>query len=48
MYGKATEGTWVRATFRFRKVDVAWKTVHARVSVPLDMLSGGGAADLEP
>lgn len=48
MNGTATDGMWVRVTFCFRKLDGAWQIVHDQVSVPFDVLSGRGAADLEP
>ena len=44
----ATNGIWVRATFCFRKLDGAWQIVHDQASVPFDVLSGRGVADLEP
>lgn len=46
--GTAMSGMWVRATFCFRKVDGAWLIVHDQVSVPFDMATGQGVADLEP
>jgi ketosteroid isomerase-like protein len=39
---------WVRATFCFRKVGGEWLIVHDQVSVPFDLRSGRGVADLEP
>ncbi len=48
MNGAATDGMWVRATFCFRKVDGAWRIVHDQASVPFDVVSGRGVADLEP
>jgi ketosteroid isomerase-like protein len=48
MNGTATTGIWVRVTFCFRKLDGAWQIVHDQASVPFDMLSGRGVADLEP
>jgi ketosteroid isomerase-like protein len=48
MNGTATKGIWVRVTFCFRKLDGAWQIVHDQASVPLDVLSGRGVADLEP
>jgi ketosteroid isomerase-like protein len=48
MNGAATDGIWVRVTFCFRKVDGAWQIVHDQASVPFDVLSGRGVADLEP
>ncbi|MEU1670335.1 SgcJ/EcaC family oxidoreductase [Streptomyces sparsogenes] len=46
--GTATSGMWVRATFCFRKTDGAWRIAHDQVSVPFDIASGRGVADLEP
>jgi ketosteroid isomerase-like protein len=48
MNGTATKGIWVRVTFCFRKLDGAWQIVHDQASVPFDLLSGRGVADLEP
>ena len=48
MDGAATKGIWVRVTFCFRKLDGAWRIVHDQASVPFDVLSGRGVADLEP
>jgi ketosteroid isomerase-like protein len=48
MNGTATKGIWVRVTFCFRKLDGAWQIVHDQASVPFDVLSGRGVADLEP
>jgi len=46
--GTATNGIWVRVTFCFRKLDGAWQIVHDHASVPFDVLSGRGVADLQP
>lgn len=46
--GTATNGMWVRATFGFRKVDGRWLVAHDQVSVPFDVSTGRGVADLEP
>lgn len=46
--GTATNGMWVRATFGFRKVDGRWLIAHDQVSVPFDVSTGRGVADLEP
>lgn len=46
--GTATSGMWVRVTFCFRKIDGDWLIAHDQVSVPFDMASGKGVADLEP
>ncbi|KOX23549.1 ketosteroid isomerase [Saccharothrix sp. NRRL B-16348] len=46
--GTATNGMWVRATFGFRKVDGRWLIAHDQVSVPFDVSTGTGVADLEP
>ncbi|MCG5219048.1 nuclear transport factor 2 family protein [Streptosporangium sp. KLBMP 9127] len=46
--GTATSGMWVRATFCFRKSDDHWLIAHDQVSVPFDIASGKGVADLEP
>ncbi|MEU1790172.1 nuclear transport factor 2 family protein [Streptomyces sparsogenes] len=46
--GTAVSGMWVRVTFCFRKTDGDWLIAHDQVSVPFDMASGRGMADLEP
>jgi uncharacterized protein (TIGR02246 family) len=46
--GTATNGIWVRATFCFRKTDGGWLIAHDQVSVPFDIQTGKGVADLEP
>lgn len=46
--GVATDGMWVRATFCFRKIDGDWLIAHDQVSVPFDISSGKGVADLVP
>lgn len=46
--GATTDGMWVRATFCFRKVDGDWLIAHDQVSVPFDIASGKGVADLVP
>jgi uncharacterized protein (TIGR02246 family) len=46
--GSATSGMWVRVTFCFRKFDGNWLIAHDQVSVPYDIASGKGLADLEP
>jgi ketosteroid isomerase-like protein len=48
MNGTPTKGIWVRVTFCFRKLDGAWQIAHDQASVPFDVLSGRGVADLEP
>ncbi|MGW0483556.1 YybH family protein [Nonomuraea sp. NPDC003214] len=46
--GTATSGMWVRGTFCFRKADGRWLIAHDQVSVPFDLASGRGVADLQP
>jgi ketosteroid isomerase-like protein len=46
--GAETGGMWVRATLCFRRVDGEWLIAHDQVSVPFDLRSGAGVADLEP
>jgi uncharacterized protein (TIGR02246 family) len=46
--GTATSGMWVRVTLCFRKIDGNWLIAHDQASVPFDILSGKGVADLEP
>jgi ketosteroid isomerase-like protein len=46
--GSATSGMWVRITYCFRKFNSDWLIAHDHVSVPFDMPSGKGVADLEP
>lgn len=43
----------MRGTFCFRRIDGEWLVVHDQASLPVDMLpvdmlSGGARADLEP
>ncbi|VVJ15360.1 reductase [Amycolatopsis camponoti] len=46
--GTPTKGMWVRATFVLRKRGNDWLIVHDQASVPFDMATGRGVADLEP
>lgn len=46
--GTETSGMWVRATLCFRRVGGEWLIAHDQVSVPFDIRSGRGVADLEP
>lgn len=46
--GTATSGMWVRATFCLRKVGGGWLIAHDQVSVPFDVATGRGVADLTP
>jgi ketosteroid isomerase-like protein len=46
--GMATSGMWVRGTFCFRKIGANWLIAHDQASVPFDIASGKGVADLEP
>ncbi|PRY59681.1 YybH family protein [Glycomyces artemisiae] len=46
--GAVTEGMWVRATFCLAKPAGEWRIVHDQVSVPFDIATGKGVADLEP
>jgi ketosteroid isomerase-like protein len=48
MNGTQTNGIWVRVTFCLRKLDGAWQIVHDQASVPFDVTSGRGVADLQP
>lgn len=48
MNGTATNGMWVRATFCYQKIDGIWLIVHDQASVPFDVATGKGVADLEP
>lgn len=48
MNGATTNGMWVRVTFCFQKVEGDWLIAHDQVSVPFDIASGKGVADLEP
>lgn len=41
-------GMWVRYTGCFRKVDGQWLIAHDQVSVPMDVTTGKGLANLEP
>lgn len=46
--GAQAGGMWVRVTLCFRRVDGDWLIAHDQVSVPFDLRSGRGVADLEP
>lgn len=46
--GTETSGMWVRVTLCFRKIGGNWLISHDQVSVPLDIQSGKGVANLEP
>ncbi|MFV2173786.1 YybH family protein [Actinomadura sp. LOL_016] len=46
--GTATSGMWVRVTLCFRKIGGDWLIAHDQASVPFDVSSGRGVADLEP
>jgi ketosteroid isomerase-like protein len=46
--GTATNGMWVRATYGFRRINGDWLIAHDQVSVPFDVRTGRGVADLEP
>ncbi|RBQ21844.1 DUF4440 domain-containing protein [Spongiactinospora rosea] len=46
--GTATSGMWVRATVCFRRIDGEWLIAHDQVSVPFDISTGMGVADLTP
>jgi ketosteroid isomerase-like protein len=46
--GATTNGMWVRVTFCFRKNGGDWLIAHDQVSVPFDVASGKGVADLQP
>lgn len=48
MSGAVTEGTWVRATLCFQKLDGQWRIAHDQASVPIEMLSGRAVTELEP
>ena len=46
--GTPTSGMWVRVTFCFRKIGGNWLIAHDQASVPFDVATGKGVADLEP
>nr|WP_232248752.1 nuclear transport factor 2 family protein [Streptacidiphilus rugosus] len=46
--GEHADGMWVRATFCFRRIDGDWLIVHDQASMPVDVVSGRVATDLEP
>ncbi|MFB9660510.1 YybH family protein [Glycomyces mayteni] len=46
--GAVTEGMWVRATFCLVKSAGEWRIAHDQVSVPFDIATGKGVADLRP
>lgn len=46
--GVKTDGMWVRATLGLQKRDGRWIVVHDQASVPFDVVTGQGVADLEP
>ena len=45
---KADEGTWLRVTVCFRKIDAQWMVTHEHVSVPFDVKNGKASIDLKP
>ncbi|MFC9435649.1 YybH family protein [Nocardia sp. NPDC057030] len=46
--GASSNGMWVRVTYGMRKIDGDWRIAHDQVSVPFDITTGKGVADLEP
>lgn len=46
--GTTTDGMWVRVTLGLQKRDGRWIVVHDQASVPFDVVSGKGVADLQP
>ncbi|MFC8797708.1 YybH family protein [Promicromonospora sp. NPDC057138] len=46
--GAVANGMWVRATLCFRRSGGEWLIAHDQVSVPFDIRTGRGVADLEP
>lgn len=46
--GTATDGMWVRATYCLKRTGGEWRVAHDQVSVPFDIATGRGVADLEP
>jgi ketosteroid isomerase-like protein len=46
--GVPVPGMWVRATFCFKRIEGEWLIVHDQVSVPFDLPTGKGVADLQP
>jgi ketosteroid isomerase-like protein len=46
--GTETSGMWVRVTFCFRKISGNWLIAHDQASVPFDVSTGRGVADLSP
>ncbi|GAB3807015.1 hypothetical protein GCM10028798_30780 [Humibacter antri] len=46
--GTRTPGMWVRVSYGFRRIGGEWSLVHDHVSVPFDVTTGRGVADLAP
>ena len=46
--GTEASGMWVRSTLCFRRTGGSWLIAHDQVSVPFDVRSGRGVADLVP
>lgn len=46
--GTATDGMWVRATYCLKRTGGEWRVAHDQVSVPFDIATGRGVADLQP
>lgn len=45
---KEDEGSWMRVTVCYRKIDNKWIVTHEHVSVPFDPKSGKASLDLKP
>lgn len=46
--GKSDEGSWMRVTLCFCKIDGRWLVTHEHASAPFDVASGKASLDLEP
>ncbi|MFB8279066.1 YybH family protein [Nocardia colli] len=46
--GAGSNVMWVRVTYGLRKIDGDWRIAHDQVSVPFDITTGKGVANLEP
>jgi ketosteroid isomerase-like protein len=46
--GARWDGSWVRVTVGFMRIDGTWLIAHDHVSVPVELESGRGLMNLEP
>jgi ketosteroid isomerase-like protein len=46
--GRGSDGTWIRVTVCFKKINGKWVVTHEHASVPFDAQSGKASLDLNP